>query len=96
MCARRSQVNRSHGFIVEKFNTRSGIASIMAGSKQTGWRDGVGEDAHFFGGLAEALEDASVYCETALSSDGRTLFVYDSLIRKIDTAASRDRPSGGW
>ena len=87
-----SQVNRSYGFTVEKLCLQTmpergcfepGVTVTIAGGTQTGWRDGVGTDAHFLGGVSADAEDPSVYCEAALSSDGLSLLVYDSLIRQV-------------
>ena len=46
----------------------------MAGGKQTGWRDGVGADALFYGGLSSASGDSS-----ASSSDEKTTSAMEAL-----------------
>ena len=80
-------VDRSHGFVVKKVNVATGNVSTIAGGEQTGWRDGVGEDALFYGsppGEREDGDDGSVaYCQSAMSSDGLTLLVYDASIRQV-------------
>ena len=53
--------------------------------------DGVGDDALFYGSLpGERADGVNTYCETVLSSDGLTLLVYDSVLRKINVVYLRE------
>ena len=60
------QVDRSHGYVVKKALIASGNVSELAGSKQTGWRDGVGHDTLFYGSPpGEKAGGITPYCEVS-------------------------------
>ena len=57
-------MDRSHGFEVKKADVATGNVSTIAGGEQTGWRDGVGEDALFYGSPpGEKAGGITPYCE---------------------------------
>ena len=61
-------MNLSYGFAVENMSLATRDVSVVAGGEQTGWRDGVGTDALFLGGIdRQAIDsqviDRNVYCD---------------------------------